>query len=70
MALADYWRANGKSIVSRLVPYWLIALAAAWSIAFLYIWLVDDAYAFYDAIFVGKVSEEMADAMTCSNYAK
>jgi hypothetical protein len=56
MALVEYWKANGKSIVSRLIPYWLIALAAAWSITFLYIWVSDDAYAFYDVTFASKVS--------------
>ena len=60
MALPEYWRANGQSIVSRLVPYWLTVLAAAWSATFLYIWLVDDAWAFYDANFSSKVSRDMA----------
>ena len=62
MAFKDYWRGNGKAIISRLVPYWLTVVAALWSIAFLYIWLVDEAYDYYETAFAAKVSVDTSES--------
>ena len=36
-------------LLSRLLPYWLTVFATSWTLAFLYIWTSNDAYARYDA---------------------
>lgn len=57
MDLRRYFRDHGQLIVSRLVPYWLIVLAACWTLTFLYLWCSDDAYTYYDVTFASKVSQ-------------
>ncbi|GKY90648.1 hypothetical protein MPSEU_000038200 [Mayamaea pseudoterrestris] len=63
MVLGTYLRENGKMIVSRMIPYWLTCVSAAWIVTFLYIWLVDAAYAWYDTVFGSKIFKNFGDEM-------